>query len=1095
MKKILLLMIAMVVSVASYAQVTTSGIGGQITDENGAALIGATVVAVHTPSGTEYGAATNASGNYAIQGMRPGGPYEVTISYLGYQTTTVEDVTLQLGETYSLQQQIAPSTQEISSVVVTTAKTKFNVEKTGATTNITSDQIMNIPTVSRSIEDIAKYSPYANGMGFAGGDGRSSNFTVDGANFNNNFGLSDDLPGGGTPISIDALEEAQIVIAPFDVRQTNFIGGGINAITKSGTNTFKGSAYTYFNNENMRGNKIDGVDLGDRDTDQTNVYGFTFGGPIVKDKLFFFTNVEYEKSPTTVVNWKVSEDGVSNSDNYISETSASQMELVKQHLIDEYGYNPGSYTDYPADETNMKILARLDWNINKDHKLALRYNYTKNKAWNATNGNSTNAAKRIYIDRIGYESMAFSNSLYSMDNIVSSFAADLNSRFGDKVSNQLLATYTNISDMRDSDSDPFPFIDILDGYDASGNVILEPAVSAGYELFTWNNGVNNTIFNIKDDVTYYAGAHKITAGLSFEHQMANNSYMRCGTGYYRYNSIEDFLSGAAPETVALTIGYDGETNPAAQVRFNQAGLYLQDDWNASDKFKLSAGIRFDNIYFNDEDIMTNNAVLEYDFGGKSIDTGIWPTANLQISPRVGFSWDVKGDGSMKLRGGSGIFTGRLPLVFFTNMPTNSNMVQNSQAITTTYSTDADGNTVATSDPLLANFAGGMITDVNELAAAMGMASTITPETATASTTIVGIDPDFKMPQVWKTSLALDYKLPTSFPFTATAEFMYTKNIHATMITNYDVMDIEDSWETFEGSDNRYIYPDDCKYYGLSGGASMLTNTSEGYGYTANITLNAQPATNLSVMLAYTRTESKEISGMPGSSAYSAWQSVYSVNGANNATLQRSQYVVPDRVIASVVYTLPYKSSFTATHLSLFYNGYSPYGNTYYYTNDMNGDGISYDLMYIPADKSDIRFVTPEDEAAYWAFADQDKYLSNHKGEYAEAYANRAPWVSKIDLRFTQDFFVNAGNTTHKLQLEANVLNIGNLLNSAWGVAKTTSVSNYGQILTYEGQDSEGYPTFSMSGASDGTAPTKTFTSNKVYTQAWSAQVGLRYYFN
>ncbi len=1089
MKKIFLLMVAMIVSVAAFAQVTTSGISGQVTDASGAPLVGATVYAVHTPSGTQYGAVSNNNGNYYINGSRQGGPYTIEVSYVGYQTQMFEGVTLPLGETFTQNAKLSAGENIEAVVVSSTATDRFDSNKTGAAINITADQIASMPTISRSISDITRLSPYANGTSFAGGDGRSTNVTVDGANFNNNFGLSSALPGGGNPISIDALDEIQVVVAPYDVRQTNFIGGGINAVTKSGTNEFKGSAYTYQYNEDMRGNTIDGEDLGDRTVDGKQIYGFTLGGPIIKDKLFFFTNFEYQVCPTTVVDWSVSQDGVSDADNYISETSAEQMQAVKDYLMENYGYDTGSYTDFPADETNVKLLARIDWNINENHNLALRYNYTKNQAWNETNGSSTAADYRMSnYDRIGYESMVFANTLYSMDNVVSSFALDLNSRFGDKISNQLLVTYTDIMDMRGSNSDAFPFIEIMDGYDATTGVqTLEPLMSAGYELFTWNNGVNNTILNIKDDVTYYAGAHKLTAGISFESQMANNSFMRYGTGYYRYSSLEDFLSGAAPETVGLTIGYGGELNPTAQVRFNQAGIYLQDDWSVSDRLKMNIGVRFDNIYFNDEDIATNDAILEYDFGGKSIDTGVWPTANLQISPRVGFSYDVNGDGSVKLRGGSGIFTGRLPLVFFTNMPTNSNMVQNTQTISTSYNDDG---TVADRSDLLDNFAGGLVTDPNEIAELMGMSTTITATTATAPSAMVGIDPDFKMPQVWKSSLAVDYKLPVSFPFTATAEFMYTKNIYATTIVNYNIKDIDSSWETFEGADNRYIYPDEYTYYSGKS-ACVLSNTSEGYGYTANISLNARPVENLSLMASYTRTESKEISGMPGSQALSSWQNLYSINGANNATLQRSQYVIPDRVIASASYTLPYKSNFTATHLSLFYSGYSPYGNTYVYSNDMNGDGVSYDLMYIPASKDEIRFVSEADETAYWSFASQDKYLTDHAGEYAEAYAARAPWVHIFDLRVAQDFYVGKGRNTNKLQFEASFSNIGNMLNSSWGVTQTNAGANYGAVLKYEGQDSEGYPTFSTNVDADAT----TYSYNKAYYECWSVQLGLRFYFN
>jgi len=618
--------------VPAMAQVTTASMSGEVSS-NGEPVIGATIMAVHTPSGTNYGTITNMDGRFDLQGMRTGGPYEITVSYIGYQTAIFKEVTLQLGETYNLNVDLKESSEELDEVVVTAERTRFMTEKTGAALNISNEKMNSIPTINRSIEDLARISPYANGMGFAGGDGRSTNFTVDGANFNNNFGLNDGLPGGGNPISMDAIEEVQVVIAPFDVRQTNFIGGGINAITKSGTNTFKGSAYTYHYNDNMRGNRVDGESMNVPAENDKHIYGATFGGPIIKDKLFFFANVEYQKIPSTAVNWRASEDGVADPDNYISRTTLADMQRVSEFVRDRYGYDTGSYTNFPADESNLKLLGRIDWNINNDHKLAVRYNYTKNTAWNATNGSSGNTGYRLPYNRFSQYSMAFANSMYSMDNKVNSVSADLNSRFSDKISNQLLFTYSNIQDIRGTNSDPFPFIDIMAGYDASTGVqTLEPYMSLGYELFTYNNAVNNKIFTVTDNFTSYLGNHKLTAGFSYEHQLANNSYMRNGTGYYRYRSIDDFLNGAAPESFALAYGYNGNKTPNAQVRYNQFGIYLQDEWSIQENFKLTYGLRLDELVFNNDDLYENRAINALDFGGRHIDTGSWPGAKMQVSP-------------------------------------------------------------------------------------------------------------------------------------------------------------------------------------------------------------------------------------------------------------------------------------------------------------------------------------------------------------------------------------------------------------------------------------------------------------------------------
>ncbi|MGL4805044.1 MAG: TonB-dependent receptor domain-containing protein, partial [Bacteroidales bacterium] len=381
----------------------------------------------------------------------------------------------------------------------------------------------------------------------------------------------------------------------------------------------------------------------------------------------------------------------------------------------------------------------------------------------------------------------------------------------------------------------------------------------------------------------------------FEHQMANNAYMRNGTGYYRYSSLDDFLKGAAPEAFALTYGYNGNTKPNAQVAYNQIGAYLQDEWSASNNLKFTFGIRFDNMAFDKSDIMRNNAIYDYDFGGRRIDTGEWPGSKLQISPRVGFQWDVFNNQTLKVRGGSGLFGGRLPLVFFTNMPTNSGMIQNSVTnINTKYKNDG---TIDSRDPRLDLLAGGLLTDVNQMIQVLGLPTTISPEQGVAPSTIAGVDPKFRMPQVWKSSIAVDYIVPASFPFSITGEFMYTKNMNAVMLENYNIKS-NTGWERFEGADDRLIYPKDYTYYSKVSNACVLTNTSKGYGWTGNITMNAEPVRNLLMMLAYTHTESKEVSGMPGSNASSAWSGLYTINGPNFADVQRSQYVVPDRIIAS-----------------------------------------------------------------------------------------------------------------------------------------------------------------------------------------------------
>lgn len=1095
LKHLLLAGIAMLAGSLAYAQVTTSSMNGRVADEKGEPVVGAAVVATHEPSGTVYGAIVNQNGQYTINGMRAGGPYKVEVSSVGYNSLLFKDVTLQLAETYNLSATLKESTEFLEQVVVIgTAKSKFSNERTGAATNIDNSQIAALPTVSRSITDVTRLSPYGgNGMSFAGADGRTANFTVDGANFNNNFGLSEKLPGGGSPISIDAIEEMQVVISPFDVRQTNFIGGGINAITKSGTNTFKGTAYVYHKNENLRGDAICGEQItGARAKDRTTTYGFTLGGPIVKNKLFFFVNYEYVNTPTIANRWRGSEDGKEDTNNYISRTKLSDLQKVSDFVKDKYGYNTGSYTNFPADESNQKILARIDWNINDKNHLAVRYNYTLNRGWNAPNKTSMDGGTHASGARTSQYSMSFANSMYAIDNSVHSISLDLNSRITDNLSNQFLATFSKLDDTRSTGSSEFPFIDILDG---SGQNYM----ALGYELFSWNNAVHNTIANVRDDLTWYLGNHKVTGGLRYEYQMADNAYMRNGTGYYRYSSLDDFLNGAAPEIVNLTYGYNGEKNTAARVRFSQASIYAQDEWSVRENFKLTYGVRFDGLFFNNKDVVTNNAILKLnyypkakDFKETHIDTGKWPGAQLAISPRVGFNWDVFNNKSLKVRGGTGLFSGRLPLVFFTNMPTNSGSVQ--------YQAQINAKNAAKKGFTMAEFAGGLVKDANgkvttnalyQKLLGLGYPANYKPEDGTVPSSISAVDNKFKMPQVWKTSLAVDYAIPTSFPFSVSVEGIFNKTINGVMISDWSMKDAG-SYAKFNGVDNRPIYPDSFRN-GTS--AFVLENTNKGYGYSASATVNMTPIPEVNIMAAYTHTASKEITSMPGSNAESAFTYVPTVAGPNYIDLHNAINVIPDRFIASVTH-----NDHCGNHFSLIYETWRGSSNySYMLQNDMNGDGYAYDAVYIPTDaqvkNGDFRFVSDDDRDRFMAFVHKDKYLSKHQGKYAEAYSVYSPWVHRVDFSYKHDFKVKAGKTTNILQLGFDIKNLLNLFNSNWGVMKilNPAIGTEAKILKYEGADADGYAKFSTPEGVTGN--TKTFTPNHAIGQCWYASIGIKYMFN
>ena len=1067
------------------AQVTTSSMSGRVTDVEGA-VIGATVIATHTPSGTTFGTITNMEGRFNLNGMRVGGPYSVKVSFIGYGSYEQNNITLSLGENYVMNIELSEVATSLDEVVISASRTKFSTEKTGAVTNITNNQIANMPTVSRSIMDITRLSPYGgNGMSFVGSDGRTANFTVDGANFNNNFGLSSSLPGGGSPISIESIEELQVVIAPYDVRQTNFIGGGVNAITKSGTNTFKASAYTYHRNENMRGDAVNGLQIqGAREKDRNTTYGFTLSGPIIKNKLFFFVNAEMAKTPTIANRWRPSTDGVADADNFISRTTESDLQTVSDYVKSKYGYETGSYTSFPADESNNKLLVRLDWNITNKHRLALRYNYTKNRFWSSPNASSMDGGTRMSEARMSQASMSYANSMYSMDNLVHSFSFDLNSRLSDNLSNQFLATFSKLDDVRGSSSSEFPFIDIL----KDGQAYL----SLGYELFTWNNGVHNNVWNIKDELTYYLGNHKIVGGIAYEYKMADNAYMRNGTGYYRYTSLDDFLNEGTPEVVNLTYGYDGESNPAARIRTNKIGVYGQDDWSVTENFKLSYGLRIDGLLFNNSDLITNNAIAAIDYNGRNINTGKWPSANIIISPRIGFVWDTYGDKSLKVRGGTGIFSGNLPLVFFTNMPTNGGMVQ--------YQAQINAANAARKGFTMDEFAGGLVTDANgdaTIAAlynkltSLGYPSTISPEDGTVPSAIAAIDPNFKMPQVWKTSFAVDYAFKTSFPFSVTIEGIFNKTINGVSISDWSIPNVG-GFARFNGVDNRPLYP---AGYRTATKAFVLENTSRGYGWSGNITLNAQPAEWISLMAAYIHTVAKDVTGMPGSAAESAFTYVPTVEGPNNIKLHNSQYTTPDRLVASL--TAHDKSG---NHYSIIYEGWRGGANYSYMTvNDINSDGYNYDAIYVPTDdevaNNQFRFVSADDQTRFMDYVHANDYLKNQQGKYSEAYSVYSPWVHRIDFGYKHDFTLKAGNDAHKLQLSFDIKNVLNLFNSSWGVGKylNPEIGSEARILKYEGVDAEGVATFSTPSSINGN--TKTFTPSYSLGQCWYASIGIKYFFN
>lgn len=1069
------------------AQVTNSALVGTVKDQNGA-VIGATVQAIHVPTNTSYGTITNENGHYTIMNMRSGGPYKIEISYVGYSTINEEGVYLPLGSEYVFNTTMTEGVAIDAIEIVGVKSNILNSNRTGASANFGVEQINSLPTISRSISDFTRLSPQAqSGSGFAGRDGRYNNIQIDGANFNNNFGLSsNNLPGGASqPISLDAIEEIQVNVAPFDVRQTNFTGAGINAITRSGTNEFKGSAYMFYRNDNFNGSKVGNETLPAGDKISYNQYGARIGGPIIKNKLFFFVNGEYENSVRPGISIIPSAPGRTGTN--ISRTTLADMERVKNFVLEKYKYDPGALENYANEfaTTGFKILGRLDWNINQDHKFSIKYNSVVSTDDQVVNGTS-GPNPRFVSNRVSLNSYAFENANYNFTNTVNSLAAELNSKLG-KISNQLLITYTKINDKRGSNSSEFPFIDILNGGDSY--------MSLGYELFSFKNEVINNVFTLTNNISFTKGKHNFTGGVSFDYLTFGNSFRRYGTSYYKFASVDDFLNERQPIAFARTYSVlPGGEDPFAELNFGLGGLYFQDQIRFNDKFKLTAGVRFDlPLYLNE--LIANPAVNALNFvegdgsTAQKLDLSQWPTSKILVSPRIGFNYDLTGDRKYQIRGGTGIFTGRAPFVWFTNLPTNSGMIQNTVELTTKAQLDAA--TVTKFNPVVDAYDSKIYAEPGKVAPG----------------SIAALDKNLQLPSIWRTNLAADINLPSNTVLTL--EGIYSEDINALYQYNANQRGPIGTMNAANGADKRPLYANTNALRRVNAGMSeamVLTNTDEGYSYALTASLSKEFGKSFSGFVAYTRTVAKDLSGNPGSQAASAWSNTVAVNGQNRLDLANSQFAVPDRVVGAVTYKLNL-FNLIGTTVSLFYEGSNQGRFSYRYSSDFNQDGINADLIYIPKDPSEITFTNvmsgstilftaQQQSDAFFKYIEQDNYLSANKGKYAERDGALLPWRNRFDLKFLFDVNPTIGGKKRQIQFSADILNFGNMLNPDWGLRQFTTYNN-GAILVPSVNATAGTATYQMARITQNNQPvlpTSSFTNIVSSATTWAAQVGARISF-
>ena len=1046
---------AMCFVVSAYAQVTTANLAGKVVDDKGA-VTGVTVIATYNPTGTQYYSISDAQGQYRINGITPGGPYTVTVEMLGYRGVTVEGVFAPLAETSVVNVKLEDESISLEGVVLVAdaSESGMNIRRSGAGTSVSQRTLESLPTsTGRSLNDILRLTPQATtgGSGFAAGGGnyRSSYITVDGAAFNNAFGIGSNLPAGGSPISLDAIEQMSINITPYDVRQGGFTGAAVNSVTKSGTNELKVSVYDYYTSGKIKGVKYANADgsVGELPASDavSNTVGASIGGPIVKNKLFFFVNFEYEPKTSPATSW-LANDGSWSADGKgsVHRPTAAQMEDIKSYLKQTYnGYDPGRYENFSVDTPIMKILGRVDWNINRDNRLTLRYSQVTRKtislASDSVNPIGDGAANVGYVKKTGGRKttycLPFESAYYFTEDNFYSFAGELHSRlFDGKLGNTLRGTYSHQNIPRSFYGDQFPTVDILEETDGVKGVLT----TIGPDPFTYGNLRDVATMVFTDELNWASGIHNFIAGLQYEHNRTKNGFMQGGAGWYTFASWDDFKNGALPVSFCITHGNNDEL---AQVfpsfDYNQASAYIQDEMNISDNFKLTAGVRFElpmypSIEGNENKNFTN---VYANYGGYK--TSDMPGAKLNISPRIGFNWAILGDRSLILRGGTGVYTGRIPFVWIVSVAGNSNCLQNQvimHASDIAASTDGkiDGVTIphfhTNVADITAELYGGTFTRNENLA-------------APSATTI--LDKNLKMPTTWKASLALDAQLPWGIK--GSLEGIFNKNFNSTVVhrLGYTTSTVQLPGEPRE----RIFYntiPEVGKIHPY-----YITNPADGtaQGYYASLTASLKKDFDwgLSLMAAYTYSASKGLTDGDGDQVSSLFDNnMYCVDGPNHDELGYSSFVSPHRVIVNASYTIK-EGKHLATNLGLFYEGYNygvvgTYGaSRFSYTTDTDYTGIggSANLLYIPtaSELQAMPWSSAENKAAWEAYISGDKYLSKHRGEYAARGGAVMPWFGVLSAKVSQDFIFNALGKAHTLRLGVDLNNLGNLVNPAWGTVK------------------------------------------------------------
>jgi hypothetical protein len=1092
MKKAILSLFLSVSVLLGFGQITTSTISGVVKNEKNEVLAGATIHATHIPTGTEYKSVTNKSGVYVIPAVRVGGPYTIHASYVGFRKGEEKDVNTQLGVTSNVDFKLIGEATSLKDVVVVGTKSAlFSKEKTGAAQQFGRRELTTIPiTGARTIDGITKYNPFGTGNSFGAQDSRLNNFTIDGSQFNNNFGLGSSAQAGGrtgaSAISLDAIEQLQVNVAPFDIRQSGFTGAGINAVTRSGSNEVEGSVYQTQRDNSSRyvGNNARGTTVTASKFDE-KVQGFRLGLPIIKNKLFIFGNYESIERTEPGTTW-ISE-GSPLTGTQISRVKYSDMQTLSNFMKDKFNYVTGPWEGYSNTNASKKFLIRTDWNINDKNKLTARYvHHNSDAEINISNSQSAGAGNRTQ----QFNAMSFQNSGYIIMDNTRSAVLELNSKFSNTLHNNLIVSYDKQIEDRAYRSQFFPTIDIREG--------SATYTSVGFDPFTPSNKLNYWTFNITDNVTKYFEKHTLVGGFNFQKYQSNNLFYPASNGVYIFNSLADFYkaaneslaNGGAPSTTLparFQFRYSalpGAVEPMQTLKTNRLDLYLQDEYAATKDLKLTFGLRANVIAFENT-ALENPAITAMTFAnGEKWNTGVMPKTQLLLEPRFGFNYDVKGEKKTQIRGGSGVFTGRPPYVFLSNQIGNNGVLTGFIDVS---GTGARGY--------------GFTADPNKY---------FVPSTPTLPSTfdLALTDPNYKMPQVWKNNLAIDQKLPW-LGLVASVELLYNKTLNAVHYYNANLdkpvgkLSGVDTRDLFAGNDAGVRVNDNVSM------AAVLANRNGAYNRSATFKLEKPVSKGLWGYVAYTAAKAEDFMSA-GSIASGSWQSAVSVNGNNNLGLSISDFLVKNRIVGLMGYRIEYgKKGGGATTITLGYVGSQNNPFSYIVAGDLNGDRVSNnDLVFVPQKGSDIRFASltvgtgatavtyteAQQQEAFDKFINQDPYLSTRRGQYAERNALDLPFLHRFDLSVAQDLFVKIGGKRNTFQIRADILNFGNMLNNKWGVSQRATAP---QLLNFVSRDAAGVPTYRLATQRDvsGTYLAKdTYQYNSSVFDVWTAQLGIRYTF-